>query len=139
MLKEGESVTHRFDCNTVGPVPVASGYGSRTLTHSAAYVLEGSTHNTSSPSPQYEGSSPRTDRAPVVESTGSGIQITTFTGSTVSVIPRDQMVEANDFGAMPKSSHLTGSTTSVLPETKNSSVKSTYFTHSSSLYVYRIF
>ena len=37
LLEEEESVTHRFDCNTVGPVPVASGYGSRTLTHSAAY------------------------------------------------------------------------------------------------------
>ena len=54
MLKEGESVAHRFDCNTVGPVPVASGYGSRTLTHSAAYVLEGGTHYTSSPSSKYE-------------------------------------------------------------------------------------
>ena len=30
-----ESVTHRFDCNTVGPVSVASGYGSSLLTHSA--------------------------------------------------------------------------------------------------------
>ena len=54
MLFKGESVTHRFDCNTVGPVPVASGYGSRTLTHSAAYVLEGSTHHTSAPSSKYE-------------------------------------------------------------------------------------
>ena len=35
LSEEGESATHRFDCNTVGPVPVASGYGSRTLTHSA--------------------------------------------------------------------------------------------------------
>ena len=33
LLDEEESVTHRFDCNTVGPVPVTSGYGSRTLTH----------------------------------------------------------------------------------------------------------
>ena len=47
MLYEGESVTHRFDCNTVGPAPLASGYGSRTLTHSVAYVLEGSKHNAS--------------------------------------------------------------------------------------------
>ena len=54
LLKEGESVTHWFDCNTVGPVPVALGYGSRTLTHSAAYVLEGSKHNTSSLSSKHE-------------------------------------------------------------------------------------
>ena len=47
MLEEGESVTHRFDCNTVGPVPVASGYGSRTLTQSAAHVLNGSKENAS--------------------------------------------------------------------------------------------
>ena len=25
LLYEGESFTHRFDCNSVGPVPVASG------------------------------------------------------------------------------------------------------------------
>ena len=37
LLYEGESFTHRFDCNTVGPVPVASDYGSRTLTHSAVH------------------------------------------------------------------------------------------------------
>ena len=54
LLKEGDSVTHRFDCNTVGPVPVASGYGSRTLTHSAAYVLEGSKHNASALSSKHE-------------------------------------------------------------------------------------
>ena len=41
MLNKGES-THRFDCNTVGPVPVASGYGSRTLVQSAAHMLNGS-------------------------------------------------------------------------------------------------
>ena len=39
-LKERESITHRFDCNTVGPIPVASGYGSRTLTYSAAHVQD---------------------------------------------------------------------------------------------------
>ena len=38
-------MTHQFDCNTVGPVPVASGYGSSMLTHSAAYMLrDGNTH-----------------------------------------------------------------------------------------------
>ena len=42
LLDERESETHRFDCNTVGPVPVASGYGSRTLTHSGVHVLDSS-------------------------------------------------------------------------------------------------
>ena len=50
----GRIFIHPFDCNTVGPVPVVSVYGSRTLTHSAAYVLEGGTHYTSSPSSKYE-------------------------------------------------------------------------------------
>ena len=54
LLYKGESFTHRFDCNTVGPVPVASGYGSRTLSHSAAYVLEGSTDKTSALSSEHE-------------------------------------------------------------------------------------
>ena len=45
--EEGESVTDRFDCNTVGPVPVASGYGSRTLTHSAAHALVDNKENAS--------------------------------------------------------------------------------------------
>ena len=40
--------------NTVGPVPETSGYGSKTLTHSAAYVLEGSKHNASSLSSKHE-------------------------------------------------------------------------------------
>ena len=40
LLDEEESITHRSDYNTVGPVPVASGYGSRTLTHSAVHVLD---------------------------------------------------------------------------------------------------
>ena len=45
-LNKGES-TYRFDCNTVGPVPVASGYGSRTLIQSAAHVPNGSKENAS--------------------------------------------------------------------------------------------
>ena len=85
---ERESVTHRFDCNTVGPVPVASGYGSTMLTHSAAYVLrDGNTHASSLLS---EAIPLKMDRAPVVESRVSGIQITTVTGSTVSVIPESK-------------------------------------------------
>ena len=42
---ERESVTHRIDCNTVGPVLVASGYGSSMLTHSAAYMLRDNDQN----------------------------------------------------------------------------------------------
>ena len=47
MLHEGESFTHRFDCNTVGSVPAASGYGSRTLTHSEVHMLDCSKDNAS--------------------------------------------------------------------------------------------
>ena len=64
-LNEGESVTHRFDCNTVDPVLVASVYGSRTLTHSAAHVLDNSKDHASSP--QCEAISLKTDGTPVVE------------------------------------------------------------------------
>ena len=46
--------TDRFDCNTVGPVPVASGYGSRTLTHSAAHALVDNKENASALSSLYE-------------------------------------------------------------------------------------
>ena len=45
MLDEGASINHRFDCNTVGPVPVASGCGLRTLTHTAVRVLDSSKDN----------------------------------------------------------------------------------------------
>ena len=77
---ERESVTHRFDCNTVGPVPVASGYGSSMLTHSAAYVRRDV--NTHASSLQSEAIPLEMDRAPVVESRVSGIQITSFTCAT---------------------------------------------------------
>ena len=66
-LREGESVTHRFDCNTVGPVPVASGYGSRTLTHSAVHVLQSSKDNASSL--LCEAISPTIDRTSPADST----------------------------------------------------------------------
>ena len=79
LVGEEESVTHRFDCNTVGPIPVASGYGSRTLTYSAAYVLEGSKDHASSL--LCEVNSPKVNVTPIVESIDSGTQITTFTGS----------------------------------------------------------
>ena len=72
-------MTHRSDCNTVGPVLVASGYGSSMLTHSAAYVLRDS--NTHASSLQRCASSPIRDRAPVAESIDNGTRITTFTGS----------------------------------------------------------
>ena len=42
VLDEEESLTYQIDCNTVGPVPTASGYGYGTLTHSAAHVLDNS-------------------------------------------------------------------------------------------------
>ena len=101
MLSKGES-TYRFDCNTVGPVPVASGYGSSTLTQSAAHALFSSEENVSSL--QGEARSSKVCETPVMESRDSGIPITSFTGST----------------------------TSVLPQTNNNSVKTTCFTGSTS-------
>ena len=85
LFNERESVTHRFDCNTVGPVPVASGYGSRTLTHSAVHVLESSKDHASSP--HCEAISPKTNETPVVEPIDSGIGITTLLVAT-SVLKR---------------------------------------------------
>ena len=60
---------------------MASGYGSRTLTYSAAHVLDSSKDHSSSllgeASPSVDG------RAPVEESLNSGTQITTLTGSNL--------------------------------------------------------
>ena len=105
MLSEGESVTDRFDCNTVVPVPVASGYSSRTLTHSAAHVLVNSNNYASSP--QLEAISPKTDRAPVLEARDSGIQITTFTDSHLRLEKEEVLQNRNPFNRMPKSSCFT--------------------------------
>ena len=104
MLTEEESV-HRFDCNTVGPVPVASGYGSRTLTQSAAHMLFGSKENASSL--QNEARSLEVSGIPVLESRDRGTKMTSFIGSTVSVMPIDQMDRTKAIGATPKSSHFT--------------------------------
>ena len=65
-LAECESVTYRVDCNSVGPVPVASGYGSRTLTYSAAHMLKSSKDHTPTPFQETED---------------SVISLTCFTGS----------------------------------------------------------
>ena len=83
LLYEGESFTHRFDSNTVGPVPVASGDGSRTLTHCAAHVPESG------------------------QETKVGVPETSdILGDTTSGVSRDQMVKAKKSGAMPKSCHF---------------------------------
>ena len=37
----------KIDCNTVGPVPTASGYGSKTLIRSVEHVPDSSTDNAS--------------------------------------------------------------------------------------------
>ena len=76
LLSKGES-TYRFDCNTVGPVPVASGYGSRTLMQSAAHVLNDSHENASSR--RGEASLTELDWAPVVESRDADHNLTCFT------------------------------------------------------------
>ena len=85
MLDEEESVTYQIDCNTVGPVLTTSGYGSRTLTHSAAHVLD----NSKEPDIGY----PEVNS--VVDNTTSGVfkdvaKPCHFTGSTVSVMPEDK-------------------------------------------------
>ena len=75
-----------IDCNTVGPVLTASGYGSRTLTHSAAYMLESSKDHASALS--YEKITPIIDRILPTDSTN-------FTGSTTPVLPRDKNSSEN--------------------------------------------
>ena len=130
LLGKGES-THRFDCNTVGPVPVASGYGSRTLTHSAAHMLKSSKENASALSSLDEKSYVQmvdNDLRELSETQIGVPKASDKVDNTTSGVLRDQMVESKKNGAMPKSSHFTGSTTPVLPETNNSSVKNTYFT-----------
>ena len=131
LLKEGESITHRFDCNTVGPVPVASGYGSRTLTHSAAYVLEGGTHHTSSFSSKHEKihiQNGDNDLRELSETQVGVPETSDNIDSRPTRGPDAEMVEANKHGAVPNTCHFTGSTTSVLPEPNNSRVKNAYFT-----------
>ena len=86
--------------NTVGPVPVASGYGSRTLTHSAAHMLVDNKENPSSL--LSKAISPKMDRIPVVESRDSGIQITTFTGSNLHLAKEGVLQRPKAFNSMPK-------------------------------------
>ena len=52
-LEEEKYVNHRIDCNTVGPVHMASGFGSRTLTHSAVHMLDSSKDHASASSSLY--------------------------------------------------------------------------------------
>ena len=117
MLDEGESVTHRFDCNTLGPVPVASGYGSRTLTHSAVHVLDTSKDHASALSSLYEKIHTQNDDNGLWELSETEVgyfKIPPFTGSNLrlvkdGVLQRQNpiMVEANKQGAMPKTCHFT--------------------------------
>ena len=109
LFNERESVTHRFDCNTVGPVPVVSGYGSRTLTHSAAYVLEGNTYNTSSLSSKCEKRHIQNGDNDLRElsETKVGVPTTPETYSRPTRGSDAEMVEAFESGTMPKSCHFT--------------------------------
>ena len=103
MLHEGESFTHRFDCNTVGSVPAASGYGSKTLTHFAAYVLDSSKDHASALSSLHE-------------------KIHTQSGDNNLWELLETQV------GYPRSPLFTGSTVSVMPEHKHSVIKTTCFT-----------
>ena len=124
VLDQEESV-HQSDCNTVGPVPVASGYGPGTLTQSAAHVLIGSKENASASSLLNEKRTVQIDNDlwPLSE-TKVGVPMTSenVDNTTLGVL-RDRTTGL-------KTCCLTGSTTPVLPQTKNEEVKSTSFTGS---------
>ena len=128
MLDKGES-THRFDCNTVGPIPVASGYGSRTLTQSAAHMLKNSKENASALSLANEKSyvqmgdndlrelSETQIGVPVTpEHERSVVQTTCFTGSNLQSVEDGLLKRQNLNGGVAKITSLTGSTVSVMPE-----------------------
>ena len=89
MLYEEESTIHRFDCNNVGPVPVASGYGTRTLTQSAMHMLD----HSNDPAIGYPESNYRIGNTTlgVLENKVSVIKMTCFTGSTDSVMPEEEI------------------------------------------------
>ena len=133
MLEKGESV-QGFDCNTVGPVPVASGYGSRTLTQSAAHLLICSKENASALSLVNEKRHVKSGDSCLRElsETKAGVPKTSENvDNTTSGVLRDNSGPTRGSHAVEgvaKITSFTGSTTPVLPETKNSSVKFTYFT-----------
>ena len=103
-LSKGES-TYRFDCNTVGPVPVASGYDPRTLTQSAAHVLISSKENI--PSLQGEARLPKVSGIPVVEPRDRGTNVTSFTGSNLQSVKDGVLKRQKAFNSMPKTSCFT--------------------------------
>ena len=93
MLYEGESVIHRFDCNAVGPVPVASVYGSRTLTHSAVHTLDNSKDHASALSSLHEKIHTQdsdNELWELSETEFGYLKNPLFTGSTVSVMPKEE-------------------------------------------------
>ena len=95
MSEEGESVTHRFDCSTVGPVPVASGYGSRTLTNTAAHTLQSNEDNDLRKLSETKVEVPETSDVNSGPTRGSdaetiGTKLSYFTGSTVPVMPKSK-------------------------------------------------
>ena len=90
MPNKGESVTDRFDCNTVGPVPVASGYGSKPLTNSAAHVLNRSTDHASALSSLHEKITTHIVDNDLRELSETQVEVpetSDNTGNTVSVMP----------------------------------------------------
>ena len=113
LLSKGES-TFQFDCNTVGPVPVASGYDPRTLMQSAAHVLNDSKENASSL--QCEVRLSKVCGTPVVESRDRGTKMTSFTGNNLQSVKDGALKRQKAFNSMPKSSCFTGSTVSVMPQ-----------------------
>ena len=108
LLDKGES-THRFDCNTVGPVPVASGYGSRTLTQSAAHLLKESKENASALSFENEKRLVQSDNGLWALSETEVKDPKRFSDANGRPTKGSdaEMVEAKKSGAMPKSCHFT--------------------------------
>ena len=129
LLYGGKSLIRRYDCNTVGPVPVASGYGSRMLTQSAAHVLLSSKENASAISlssekrlvksdndfwalPETKVGVPKTPENNSGPTRGSdanlcGTQILHFTGSSLQSVEDGALKRQKAFNSMPKTSCFT--------------------------------
>ena len=118
-LNKGES-THRFDCNTVGPVPAASGYGSRTLTQSAAHVLNGSKENASALSSLNEKRHVKSGDSCLrgLSEIEVGVPRSSKNSSNPQSVKDGALKRQKAFNSMPESSCFTGNTASVVPEEK---------------------
>ena len=90
--------------DTVGPVPTAKDYGSRTLIHSAAHVPDSSTDYTSDNQPHKRRFHPKLMGLPLWN---PQIVVTTFTGSYLDPAKGRELQNKNPHECASKTSHFT--------------------------------